>query len=107
MSESLLETVSSITQFNDIHEFLQDEDVDRALDLVVKILMKKGSVPSSEAPRIIVELQALSSKFAIMATYYATIGKDGTKESHKKNLMFTMRDALSKLADALKYVAKE
>lgn len=106
LSENPLELVSSITQFNDIHEFMDDEDLDRALHLVVKLLMEKGSVPSAQAPKLIVELQALATKFAMLATYYATIGKGGTDENHKKNVYFTMKDSITKLVDSLKYTAK-
>ena len=107
MSENPLELVSQITELNDIHEFMTDEDVDRALHLVVKLLMNKGQgLSPALAPKLIVELQALATKFAIMATYYQSIGKAGTKEAHKKNVYFTLKDAISKLVDALKYTAK-
>ena len=106
MSENSLELVSEITQLNDIHEFMEDEDVDRAMHLVVKLLVEKGSLPSHQAPRLIVELQAMATKFGLLATYYATIGKNGTVENHKKNLYFTLKDSLTKLVDSLKYTAK-
>lgn len=107
MSENPLELVSQVTEFNDLHEFMEDEDVDRALYLVVKLLVNKGSVSPALAPKLIVELQALSTKFAILATYYQSIGKAGTKEAHKKNVLFTLKDSLTKLADSLKYIARE
>jgi hypothetical protein len=106
LSDNPLELVSTVTQFNDIHEFMSDEEVDRAMHLVVKLLMEKGSIPAAQAPKLIVELQALATKFAVLATYYATIGKGGTDENHKKNVYFTLKDSLSKLTDALKYAAK-
>ena len=106
LSENPLELVSTITQLNDIHEFMTDEQIDRAMHLVIKLMMEKGSVPSHQAPKLIVELQALATKFAMLATYYATIGKGGTDENHKKNVYFTMKDAIGKLVDALKYAAK-
>jgi len=106
LSDNPLELVSTITQFNDIHEFMSDEEVDRAMHLVVKLLMEKGAIPASQAPRLIVELQALATKFAMLATYYATIGKGGTEENHKKNVYFTLKDSITKLVDSLKYVAK-
>jgi len=106
MSDNSLENISLVTEFNDIHTFMQDEDVDRAMDLLVKLLVSKGAVPPEQARRLIVEMQALSTKFALLATYYATIGKAGSQESHKKNVYFTLRDALTKLVDAIKYTAK-
>src|SRR5688500_10789847 len=86
MSENPLELVSQITEFNDLHEFMEDEEVDRVLHLVVKLLVNKGSVTPQLAPKLIVELQTLATKFAILGTYYQSIGKGGTKETHKKNV---------------------
>lgn len=106
LSENALELVSTVTQFNDLHSFMQDEDVDRALHLVVKLTMEKGRVKAPTAAALIVELQALATKFAILATYYATIGKAGSDEAHKKNCYFTLKDSLTKLCDALKYAAR-
>jgi len=106
MSDNPLELVSQITELNDLHEFMSDEEVDRALHLVVKLLMNKGSVPPAQAPKLIVELQTLATLFAVKATFYQSIGKAGTKETHMKNVYFTLKDAIGKLVDALKYTAK-
>lgn len=107
LSDNPLELISTITEFNDLHEFMQDEQLDRALELVVKIIVRQADIPREKIPAIIVELQALATKFAFLATYYATIGKSGTAEMHKKNLYNTARDAIGKLTDALKYRVKE
>lgn len=106
MSENPLELISTITEFNDIHEFMKDEQLDRALHLVVKLIMERGKLTPQQAALLIVELQALATKFAIEATFYTGIGKDGTKEAHKKNVYFTMKEAINKLVDALKYVSR-
>jgi hypothetical protein len=104
--DNALELVSQITELNDLHDFMEDDDVDRALHLVVKLLMNKGATPAN-APKLIVELQALATLFAIKATFYQSIGKAGSKEAHMKNVYFTLKDSISKLVDALKYSAKE
>lgn len=106
LSENALELVSTVTQFNDMHDFMQDKDVDRALHLVVKFTTTNGRTPGNQIPALIVELQALATKFALLATYYATIGKAGTDESHKKNVYFTLKDSITKLVDSLKYAAR-
>jgi len=99
--------ISEITEFNDLNEFMKDEQLDRAMDLIIKLLAKPD-VPVSYATRLIVELQALSTKFAMLATYYATIGKDraGTPNNHKKNIYYSTKEAIDKLVDSLKYAAK-
>lgn len=100
-----LELVSGITELNDIHEFMNDEELDKAMENVVKLVMNPNLKPTTAA-LLIVELQAAATLFAIKATHYATIGKNGTAESHKKNVYYTMKEALTKLVDSLKYVAK-
>lgn len=106
MSENAMELVSTVTEFNDLHEFMEDEQLDRAMHLVVKLYNEKGRLTPATAAALIVELQALSTKFALMATYYMTIGKKGTEEAHKKNVYMTLKDSISKLVDSLKYVSK-
>lgn len=102
-----LELVSEITEFNDMSNFMDDEQLDRCMALVVKMLMKPD-VPAGMAPKLIVELQALSTKFSMMAVYYATIGRDkaGSVNNHKKNIYYSTKEAIDKLVDALKYSAR-
>jgi hypothetical protein len=105
--ENPLVVISEITEFNDLNAFMNDEQLDRAMDIVIKLLAKPD-VPVAYATRLIVELQALSTKFAMLATYYATIGKDraGTTNNHKKNIYYSTKEAIDKLCDSLKYAAK-
>ena len=103
--ESTLELVSSITELNDLHEFLSDDKLDEAMETIVKISMNPNLKPATAA-KLIVQLQALSAMFAFKATYYQTIGRNGAEESHKKNVYYTAKDSITKLVDALKYTAK-
>jgi hypothetical protein len=109
MSEdkTVLELISEITEFNDLHEFMEDEDLDTAMARIIKIIAKPD-IPVSSATRLIVQLQAMSAKFAMMAAYYATIAKDraGTTNNHKKNIYYSTKEAIDKLVDSLKYAAK-
>lgn len=104
MAESAIELISEITEINDISNYMQDKDLDKAMELVVK-LITKPDVPSTKAPELIITLQALSTKFAILARYYTSFEK-GVDASKKKNVYYTMSDAINKLVDALKYSAK-
>ena len=85
--KNTLELISNITEFNDLHEFMKDEHLDKALSIVVKLLMNPD-VPSAKAPMLIMELQAMSTKFAVMSSVYSTIAKDkaGTVNNNKKKL---------------------
>jgi hypothetical protein len=105
--EHPLQTISQITEFNDLSEFMQDEQLDKALELVIKCLTKPD-IAAQKAPRLIVELQALSAKFAVMAVIYATIKKDraNTDNNHRKNIYYSTKEALDRLVDALKYSAR-
>lgn len=109
MSEdkNTLELISSITEFNDLHEYMGDDQLDKALAIVVKLLMNPD-VPSAKAPHLIIELQAMSTKFSMMASYYSTIAKDksGTTNNNKKNIYYSAKESIDKLVDALKYVVR-
>ncbi len=107
MDKSVLEYVSEVTEFNDISEFMNDKDVDKALGYVVK-LISKPEISVATAPRLIVELQALSAKFSMLAMYYTNIepGKAGTEQAKRKNVYYKMNNMLNDLVAALKYMTK-
>lgn len=102
--KTTLEVISELTEFNDMKEFMNDKDLDYALDVIIK-LIAKPDVPSSKAPDLIVKLQALASKFAMLARYYTTFEKGGDN-AKKKNVYFTAEESINKLVDALKYSAR-
>ena len=105
--KNTLELISSITEFNDLHEYMGDDQLDKALAIVVKLLMNPD-VHSAKAPYLIIELQAMSTKFSMMASYYSTIAKDkaGTTNNNKKNIYYSAKESIDKLVDALKYVVR-
>ncbi len=107
MADNTLELISTITELNDIHEFINDENLDTALGYVVKLIMNE-SVPPIHIPRLIVKLQSISVLMGIKATHYATIGRGpaGSEQAHRKNIYMTMNDKLDKLVDALKIYAR-
>ena len=104
-SKNTLELISDITEFNDLHEYMKDEHLDKAMAIVVKMLMTPD-VPSAKAPHLIIELQAMSAKFGMLAAYYTTVGKDkaGTVNNNKKNVYYSVKESIDRLVDALKYV---
>ena len=102
--QTILENISKITEFNDISEYMQDKDLDTALDLIIK-LISKPDVPATSAPTLIVKLQAISAKFSVLARYYTTFEKGG-ENSKKKNTYYTVSEAIDKLVDSLKYSAR-
>jgi hypothetical protein len=107
--EDISQQINDITEFNDISEFLQDSDVDEAMEIIIR-LIAKPNVPHKVAAPLIVKLQALSAKFSLMAKYHMlytpTVKEDRTK-SKKKNTYLDLSDSLEKLANALKYLARD
>ena len=101
---SILESISKVTEFNDMTDFMNDPDLDTALELMIK-LITKPDVPAAKAPELIVRLQALSAKFSMLARYYTTFEKGG-EASKRKNVYYTASDSIDKLVDAVKYSAK-
>jgi len=108
MSDNALELISSITEFNQIHEFMNDEQLDRAMEIVIKLVVNQGKIPAIKAVPLIVELQALSTKFALLSAQYATFdsGPARSDKAHRKNVYYSAKEAINKLVDALKISAR-
>lgn len=100
------EVIGTIYEYSEIHEFLRDPQMTRALELLARFYGSGGDVPYVKAAGLIVELQALSTSFAAKAIFYQTIGKAEPDSAHKKNIYYSMRDAMAKLSDSLKYMMK-
>lgn len=101
----LLTLISEVTEMNDIHSFMGDEALDEALGAIIKLIMKPD-VPAGVAPGLIVKLQAIAAKCAIMARYYTSYENKGPENVKRKNTYYTMNEALDRLVDALKYSAR-
>jgi hypothetical protein len=97
-----LEYVSDVTELNEIHEFLQDPAVDEAMGIIVKLYSVNGHIDPSKVPALIIKLQAYAAQCALKAKYYMVFDKD----AKKKNIYFTLEDALNNVVAALKYSAK-
>jgi len=107
MSENPIEIITKVRELMELHEFMEDEQLDKAMSLVVKLVINP-QVPSRKAPALITELQALSTVFAFNAAKYATFqqGPARSPQAHRKNVYFSAKEAINKLVDALKYAAK-
>ena len=80
-----LEFISTITEFNDLHEFMRDDQLDRAMIAIINIIAKPD-IPAAKAHILIVELQAISAKFGILASYYSTRSEEHTSELQSHSL---------------------
>ena len=91
-----------------MHEYLHDEDIDKALTIIVKLISNPDVAQMKVAP-LIVRVQALSAKYQVLAAVHSTIakGKAGSTDNNKKNLYYSMSSALDKLAQSLKYLVRQ
>lgn len=91
----------------DLHEFMQDEHLAKAMDLALK-LISDPHIDHSKAAALVVRFEALSMKFGMLASTYMTIkaGRAGTEENKRKNVYFTARELCHNMAQSLKYSAR-
>jgi hypothetical protein len=104
METNIIEQIGEVTEFNELSKHMNDPDLDEALSLVIKLIVKPD-VPAAKAPELIVKLQSLSAKFAMQKRYYMTFEK-GSEASMKKNTYASAAEAIDKVVDSLKYIAR-
>lgn len=100
--ETTVELLNKVSVFNEISEYMQDDELTNTLALVAK-LISKPDVPPSVGVELIVKLQAYSAKFAMLASWYTNVKKD---ERAKKNVYYSAKEATDRLVDALKYAVR-
>jgi hypothetical protein len=100
--DSTVEILNSINDFNEISEFMNDEELTKALVAVAK-LIANPDIPPAKATLLIVQLQAYATKFAMLASWYSHVKKD---ERAKKNIYYSAKDTMERLVDALKYTVR-
>lgn len=105
--KTVLELISEVDEFLEMHKEFNDGDLDIALSKIVRIIMNPDINPAV-ATTAIIHLQGLSSKFYIQASYMKNVSKPkpGTQEYQKKNMFYAMNEALNQLINALKYAVR-
>lgn len=84
---------------------LEDEDVDKVLDLVVRMIGNDIPDPQKVAP-IMVRLEAYNIKFRDRFSTYMGFQKGTTEANAKKNYYKELYTGIDRLVDALKYLVK-
>jgi len=97
--DTTVELLNKITSFNEMSEYMNDEEFTKTLTTVAK-LIANPDVPPAKATLLITQLQAYSAKFAMLAAWYSHVKKD---DRSRKNMYYAVREATDKLVDALKY----
>lgn len=100
--DSTVDLLNTINEFNEISEFMNDEELTKALVAVAKMIANPD-IPPAKATLLIVQLQAYATKFSMLASWYSHVKKD---ERAKKNLYYSAKDSIERLVDALKYAVR-
>ena len=101
----LADQIILVHELSSLTEALDDPDVERTLNKVVK-LISRPDIPAKVAMILIVKLQGLSFKFKAQAKFYMFRGKSQPNAAEKKNYYMMLADETEKLVQALKYVTK-
>jgi hypothetical protein len=95
-------TLEMINGLAEIAEFMQDEELNIALTMIAKLIIKPD-IPAPVASIEIVRLQAIAGKLALKATWMANVDKNNRA---KKNIYYTAAEAVNNLVSALKYIMR-
>jgi len=105
--EEVLYLASEIADLAEIENFMDDEYVDEALDLIVNLIKKP--IPHRMVGGAIMKFSSLSSYFESKYLVYMTIkqGKAGSLENKKKNIYKGLSERCHQMAQDLKYLARD
>lgn len=95
-------TIDMINGLSEIAEYMQDEELNVALEMIAKLILRPD-IPINVATLEIVRLQAIAAKMSFKATWMANVDKG---DRAKKNIYFTAASAISELVAALKYITR-
>lgn len=104
--EELLELVSNVSEINNISEELNDELVDEALGIIIRLTMNDDVTPGAAA-KLVVKTSAMSQQFKMRAKnfmYFETSASQDKKA--RKGIYMSLHESLEALSNALKYIAK-
>lgn len=95
-------TLEEINDLYNIAEYMNDEELTKALEFIAKLILKPD-IPLSVASMEIVRMQAIAAKLALQARWMTNVDKGNTA---KKNLYYTTAAELDKVVASLKYLVK-
>lgn len=96
---------SNDTWADELSQFIEDEDVDKVIQLVLKII--DGEIPDAAKIGIIcARLQAYNVKFRTQFSAYMSYKKGTTEANMKKNHYKELYTGIDRLVDSLKYLMR-
>lgn len=104
----VLDRASKIQDFVDLHAHVGDDDLQDAINLALQCIANPNVTPAT-AKKAMLQLQGYSLKFKMQALVYMQIraGKTGSNENIKKNAYMYASEQCDKLAQTLKYLARD
>jgi hypothetical protein len=108
VSIEALEYISDIQDFADLHQVVDDPELMRALNIAMNCIVNPD-IPPANARRAMIQMQGFAFKFKMQGLVYMQIhkGQAATSENIKKNAYFYASEQCDKLAQTLKYLARE
>lgn len=103
-----LGAVSEIQDFVDLHNVVEDEELQNAIDIALRMIANPN-VSHATARKAMLQMQGYAFKFKMQGLVYMQIhkGAAATKENIKKNAYFYASEQCHELAQTLKYLARE
>lgn len=93
------------TWADELSQFIEDEDVDKVIQLVLKII--DGEIPeASKIAVVCARLEAYNVKFRTQFSAYMSYKKGTTEANMKKNHYKELYTGIDRLVDSLKYLMK-
>lgn len=90
---------------DDLSQFIEDEDVDKVIQLVLKII--DGEIPDANKIAVVcARLEAYNVKFRTQFSAYMSYKKGTTEANQKKNHYKELYTGIDRLVDALKYLMR-
>lgn len=102
--KDFLGSLSNLKELNDASDLLQDEEIDKTLVKVVRIMQNPNVGPES-ASKLINGFSAQHFVYKVKYKYYM-LHKDEPNARAKKELYATIAEALMEVINALKYTMK-
>jgi hypothetical protein len=89
----------------EVKAYMDDEDLSKTLDLVVRIIANPN-IPPQKVAVLCTQLEAYALKFRLMFVGYMSYKKGTTEANMKKNHYKELYTGLDRLVDSLKYLVK-
>jgi hypothetical protein len=90
---------------DELSEFIEDEDVDKVIQLVLKVI--DGEIPDAAKIGVIcARLQAYNIKFRTRYSAYMSYKKGTTEANMRKNHYKELYTGIDRLVDSLKYLMR-